>query len=173
MYHHQHIDTDMSTFGECFSYQNNVLSLSNTENFIVQHDLNVNILNVHLKCRTCRCEWEIYFFINIINSCHDRSELRLTPILPPHELKIFLLGKVLFHLIMSPLNQHCMETHTSQKIGHGGRVSKWINGPPRHWLYSWPKVFFNPLMPFNHLIQHGIVMCVSLVRHHPSTCYNL
>lgn len=40
-------------------------------------------------------------------------------------------------------------------------------------FYEHTQVFFQPLMPFNKLVDHGKVVTIGFIGHYPSSCHNL
>jgi hypothetical protein len=49
--------------------------------------------------------------------------------LSPNKLQLLLLGQVLLHGIVNPLNGHVREICPIQNVGHCGAEPEWVDGP--------------------------------------------
>ena len=53
----------------------------------------------------------------------------VVPMLPPLELEVRRFGQVLFDRVVSPLDQHVVETNPLQEVSHSRRHTERVNGP--------------------------------------------
>ena len=53
-----------------------------------------------------------------------------TPLLLPHKLQLLVPCQLLLDGIVHPLDQHVLQAHGLQQVGHCGGVAEGVNGPP-------------------------------------------
>ena len=53
----------------------------------------------------------------------------LTPVLPPLELEVLLLGEHLLDLVVRPLDQHRVEPDPLEQVRHRRGVAERVDGP--------------------------------------------
>lgn len=103
-----------------------------------------------------------------------------------------LLSKVLLDGIVHALDDHVLKPRPLQQVGHRWGVAERIHRPTGTGLHTWTEggvyhggalatgssatpteVSLQPLVSLHQLVQHGKVMRVGFIGHHPPACHHL
>ena len=98
---------------------------------------------------------------------------RRVPRLAPLKLERLQLGQMFLNDVMGPLDQHPVEIVEFEHVSHRGRHAEWVDGPAVFGDDIWTEVVFYPFVSFDELVDHGGVVGIGLVRHHPAARHDL
>ena len=60
-----------------------------------------------------------------------------TPRLLPHKLQLLVASQLFLDSVVHPLDEHVLQPHAPQQVGHCGGVAKGVDGPARPGLHIW------------------------------------
>ena len=60
-----------------------------------------------------------------------------TPRLLPHKLQLLVASQLFLDSVVHPLDEHVLQPHALQQVGHCGGVAKGVDGPARPGLHIW------------------------------------
>lgn len=112
-------------------YDNNILNHMKRK---PESRLHQNCLQLH------KYTWLYIFLWKCIQSL-CRKDIQFTPNLSPLKLHCLDLGQMSFDSKVNSLDDHSFGSTFLVEVGHGGWVSKGVNGPTDVWCYSYQRNF--------------------------------